>query len=413
MGGSSNNQLFKGQTFSVKKFIPWILISLFPFFLVHFYFFSSPLSISLSHPTSHYTNEWAMHDSCNYSNGRWVHDKTGPLYNGTNCVTIKENQNCMKHGRPDTDYLYWRWSPKDCTLPRFEPKTFLRIFENKHLAFVGDSMARNQLESLLCLLASFSGPELVYSKGKDHEFRRWHFGSHNLTVTIYWSPFLVKGIEKNETYNFNRLFLDSVDEKWAAELEHIDVVVLSVGHWFLHSAVFFYGDSVLGCHFCTGQNYSEIGFYEVFGKAINTTLKTIIERRGGTGRGLDVILTTFSPHHFEGEWNKYGACPKTRPYEEGQKNLEGMDAEMRRVEINEVEQANLNAINLRRLRIRALDVTKLSLLRPDGHPGPYLYPNPFADGIQERVQNDCVHWCLPGPVDTWNEILLDIVRRSA
>ena len=46
-----------------------------------------------------------------------------------------------------------------------------------------------------------------------------------------------------------------------------------------------------------------------------------------------------------------------------------------------------------------------------GHPGPYMYPFPFANGVPERVQNDCVHWCLPGPIDTWNEILLEVVKR--
>ncbi|PKI19139.1 hypothetical protein CRG98_049275, partial [Punica granatum] len=56
---------------------------------------------------------------------------------------------------------------------------------------------------------------------------------------------------------------------------------------------------------------------------------------------------------------------------------------------------------------RGLDVTRLSLLRLDEHPGPYLYPFPFAYEVKDRVQNDCVHWCLPGPIDTWNEILLE------
>lgn len=63
-----------------------------------------------------------------------------------------------------------------------------------------------------------------------------------------------------------------------------------------------------------------------------------------------------------------------------------------------------------RLRIEALDVTKLALMRPDGHLGPYIFRDPFAEGYKERVQNDCVHWCLPGPIDTWNEILLEIVK---
>lgn len=322
----------------------------------------------------------------------------------------------MAHGRPDMGYLYWRWKPKQCELPRFEPNIFLQLLSNKHLAFVGDSMARNQLESLLCMLASVSAPNLVYRDGEDNKYRRWHFDSHNITISVYWSPFLVKGVEKsNAGPNHNKLYLDHVDERWAADMNGFDLLVLSVGHWFLHPAVYYEGDSVLGCHYCPGLNHTEIGFYDVLRKALKTTLNTAIQRRGrGTnGKGIEVILTTFSPSHFEGDWDKFGACPKTKPYQEGEKSVEGMDADMRNIEIQEVEAAKLSAMQFDNLRLEALDVTKLSLLRPDGHPGPYMYPFPFANGVTERVQNDCVHWCLPGPVDTWNEILLEMIKRWA
>lgn len=200
----------------------------------------------------------------------------------------------------------------------------------------------------------------------------------------------------------------------ASDLDSIDMVVLSIGHWYLLRAIYHDGNLIVGCHGLESLNCTEIGFYNVFGKAFNTALKTIIQRKGFKGNGIDVIVTTFSPHHFEGEWDKLGACPKTEPYKEGEKTLEGMDAEMRRIEVEEVTKAKtmLNAADgLPKVRVEALDVTKLALLRPDGHPGPYMYPFPFANGIKERVQNDCVHWCLPGPIDTWNEVLLDIAKK--
>ncbi|XP_057484795.1 xyloglucan O-acetyltransferase 1-like [Actinidia eriantha] len=419
---------FKEQSSSLtKKILPFTLYALLPIALIRLYFYPIPLSVSstnqipqnnpilittTSPPSS--SSKGDVEIGCDYSNGKWVTDKLGPLYNGTSCGTIKDGQNCIGHGRPDLGYLFWRWRPNECELPRFEPKTFFQILRNKHIAFVGDSMARNQLESLMCMLATFSSPNLVYSNGDDNKFRKWHFPSHNVNVSIYWSPFLVKGIEKTDEANYNKLFLDSVDERWASDLDRMDVVVLSVGHWYLHSAVYFYGRSVLGCHYCSGQNYTEVGFYDVFGKAFKTTLNAIMERRGGgqgKGKGIGVIVTTFSPHHFEGEWDKLGACPKTRPYNEGEKELEGMDAEMRKAELEEIEAIKRIDKKLGTIRLEALDVTKLALMRPDGHPGPYLYANPFANGIQERVQNDCVHWCLPGPIDTWNEILLDVMKR--
>ncbi|KAG8372692.1 hypothetical protein BUALT_Bualt12G0093000 [Buddleja alternifolia] len=422
--GSSNNNPFKDQTnYSfTNKLFPYTLYALLPIAIIHLYL--NPFSFSFS-PTDlfPYTNRITispskevlrksigLETSCDYSNGTWVQDNLGPLYNGTTCDTIKNGQNCMVYGRPDKDYLNWRWKPKNCKLPRFNPNSFLKLVKNKHIAFVGDSLARNQLESLLCMMGTISKPQLLYTDGEANKNRKWHIPSHNINVSIYWSPFLVKGIEKNTEKDFNTLYLDSVDEKWAKDLEFIDFLVLSVGHWYLHPAVYHNGNNVvLGCHYC--QNYTEIGFYDVFGKALETTFRKIVERKGQNGNESSVFLTTFSPAHFEGEWDKFGACSKTQPYKE--KVLEGMDAEMRKVGVEEVRKAKLRVEEFgnSNLRLEALDISGLALLRADGHPGPYMNPFPFANGVGERVQNDCVHWCLPGPIDTWNEILLDVLKR--
>ncbi|GAU36882.1 hypothetical protein TSUD_220510 [Trifolium subterraneum] len=114
---------------------------------------------------------------------------------------------------------------------------------------------------------------------------------------------------------------------------------------------------------------------------------------------------------FQGAWDKAGACPKTKPYSNKEKKVEGMDNEMRKVEIEEVENAKNKGNEFGRLRFEVLDITNLALLRPDGHPGPYMNPFPFYNGVQEHVQNDCVHWCLPGPIDTWNEIFLEMIKK--
>jgi xyloglucan O-acetyltransferase len=352
---------------------------------------------------------------CDYSEGQWVQTTVVPLYNGTSCETIKWAQNCMVNGRPDTGYLYWQWQPKDsrCPAPVFDASLFLQIIKNKHLAFTGDSLARNQLESLMCLLSTASKPDLVYQDSKEPQFRRWVFHEYNATVSVFWSPFLVKGIEKDDSKGIqhNTLYLDTPNEKWASELDKMDMVVFSNGHWFVQKAIY-YGErnQLLGCHSVRENECPDFNFFDAFRKVIHTALKEVINRFHGSNK--TVVVTTFTSGHFEGEWDKFGACPKTEPYKEGDKEMPYLEKEMRKAVIEEVAMAVKEVKEMDgRLRIEALDVTKLALLRPDGHPGSYMYPNPFADGMKKNVRNDCVHWCMPGPIDTWNAILLELMKR--
>jgi hypothetical protein len=351
----------------------------------------------------------AENHSCDYFNGKWIHDKSNPLYNGTTCGTIKEGQNCMANGRPDSNYLYYRWKPNECNLPRFEPNTFLHLSKNKHIAFIGDSLARNQFESLLCMLSTVSKSKPVHHKGSHW----WHFASHNATFSEYWSPFLVQGVERSKSGpSFNTMHLDRVNERWLKDMDGMDLILLSFGNWFNVPSVYYVNGLVLGCLNCSGfgLNYTDIGFYVPLRKALRTSLNAIIERKRAKGKEISVIVRTFSPTHFDGDWDKAGTCSKTGPYGNGEKKIGEMESEIRRIEIEEVESAKAKANEFGGIRFEVLDVTELALLRPDGHPGAYMKPFPFANGVSEYVQNDCFHWCLPGPIDTWNEIFLEMMK---
>jgi hypothetical protein len=92
--------------------------------------------------------------ACDVARGEWVPDSAGPYYTNATCPLIDGRQDCMKYGKPGMEsILGWRWQPHGCDLPRFDAAAFLRLVRGKSMAFVGDSVARNHMQSLMCLLA--------------------------------------------------------------------------------------------------------------------------------------------------------------------------------------------------------------------------------------------------------------------
>ena len=61
----------------------------------------------------------ANQTSCALFIGTWVYDDTYPVYQSSACSIIDPEFNCQMFGRPDTDYLKYRWKPVNCELPRY------------------------------------------------------------------------------------------------------------------------------------------------------------------------------------------------------------------------------------------------------------------------------------------------------
>lgn len=63
-------------------------------------------------------------------------------------------------------------------------------------------------------------------------------------------------------------------------------------------------------------------------------------------------------------------------------------------------------------RLKLLDITLLANIRADGHPNSYREFQPFGKDHKKPIQNDCLHWCLPGPIDTWNDLLVESLHNE-
>lgn len=117
-------------------------------------------------------------------------------------------------------------------------------------------------------------------------------------------------------------------------------------------------------------------------------------------------MRTYAPSHFEGgPWDKGGDCARRRPLRRNETALEDYGLEMYRIQLEEVRTAGEGTGGK---LWRLFDATKPMILRPDGHPSKYgRWP-----GVNQTFPNDCVHWCLPGPIDAWNDFLQELLNRE-
>lgn len=110
---------------------------------------------------------------------------------------------------------------------------------NGKIIFAGDSIGRNQWESLLCMLAKAArNQSSIYEKygssiTKHRGFLSIVFREHNLTVEYYRAPFLaaVSRPPANAPRHVrSAIHLDALywqSKRWT----DADVIVLNAGHW--------------------------------------------------------------------------------------------------------------------------------------------------------------------------------------
>ncbi|KVH93568.1 PC-Esterase [Cynara cardunculus var. scolymus] len=301
-------------------------------------------------------------DGCDVFDGDWVWDEKYPLYESKNCRFLDEGFRCSENGRPDFLYTKWRWQPKECNLPRFDGKRMLEKLRDKRIVFVGDSIGRNQWESLLCMLSStiisskdngsiyeVNGNPITKHKG----FLVFKFRDYNCTLEYYRAPFLVLQSRPPPHSPPNirtTLKLDQMD--WTSvNWQHADVVTSKKEHksrWRWKGGNWRAGGN---CHLETLPNLRSSRLQPSFG------------------------------------WPQY------------------------RIFRNVVSDRSKNVSNDGKKAFDILYTTSMSSRRKDGHPSLYYLGPKLSPAAAHR--QDCSHWCLPGVPDAWNEILYALMLKNA
>ncbi|XP_058756096.1 protein trichome birefringence-like 5 [Vicia villosa] len=334
---------------------------------------------------------------CDLYTGTWVEDENYPIYEPGSCPYVDEAYDCKNNGRNDTRYTQWRWKPYGCDLPRFSAKDFLARLRGKNLMLVGDSMNRNQFESILCILR-----EGLQNKSKMYEIHGhkitkgrgyfiFKFEDYNCTVSFVRSHFLVReGVRMNAQGSSNpTLSIDRID-KTSNRWKRADILVFNTGHWWAH------GKTARGINYYKEGDYLYPKFdqVEAYRKAIATWGKWIDNNINP--KRQTVYYRGYSSAHFRGgDWDSGGSCNgETEPVLNGS-ILNNYPLKMKIVE---------EVIQRMKIPVKLLNVTRLTNFRKDGHPSVYGKTLAAGKKVSTRRQ-DCSHWCLPGVPDAWNELI--------
>ncbi|CAH9146868.1 unnamed protein product [Cuscuta epithymum] len=342
--------------------------------------------------------------TCNVSHGRWIYDPTvkSARYDDT-CKEIYKGWNCIGRNKNNAhDIFKWRWKPYECNLPQFNALQFLDRFRNTNIGFIGDSLNRNMFVSLFCTLKGVSG-----------EVKKWHpagadrgftFLKYNLTIAYHrtnllarygrWTANANAGVLESLGYKEGfKIDVDIPEGTWADAPFFHDVLIFNTGHWWWAPSKFDPIKSPM-LFFKDGKPVMPPVLPETGLDLVLQHMISYVEER--IRENAIILFRTQSPRHFEGgDWDHGGSCQRSHPL--SLQEVEDFFSLKNNGTNGEARLVNQHLHkNLRGTKFRILDITHMSEFRADAHPST----------VGGKKHDDCMHWCLPGLTDTWNDLFV-------
>ncbi|KAI3949192.1 hypothetical protein MKW92_028544 [Papaver armeniacum] len=314
---------------------------------------------------------------CDLYQGSWVYDESYPLYDSSKCPFINEGFHCVANGRPDKDYLKYRWSPSGCDAPRFDALDFLRRYTGKKIMFVGDSISNNQWQSLICMIHA-AVPNAKYSGHLVRNTVSRNFTEYNISILYNKNVYLVDWVVENSK-RVLKIDTISTGDIW----KEVDVVIFNTWHWWWHTGRLQRWDKIQEGN----KSYKDLDRLVAFTKGLTTWSRWVDNNIDP--KKTQVFYQGISPAHLNG--NDWGS-PKTNCMNHTAP-INGTVYPGSSIPGVAVVKQVLSGMSV---PVNLLDITTLSQLRIDGHP--QYYAN------KDGTAHDCGHWCLAGVPDTWNSL---------
>ncbi|XP_071738455.1 protein trichome birefringence-like 34 [Rutidosis leptorrhynchoides] len=351
----------------------------------------------------------SLTETCDLFSGHWVYDNKShyPLYKENECSYLHGDLACQTYGRKDSKYQKWRWQPHDCDFPRFDGKMMLEKLTNKRLLFVGDSVNRNQWDSMMCLLHTSIPGEKKLGVGLNKTLYTFRSNDYNISIDYYWAPMLVESNgddPSNHRLDHRTIRVKSI-EKHARHWVDADILIFNSYLWWRLPQVKLLKSpgSLLGGD---NQVYDMVDNVRAYKMALNTWSQWV-HANINRDRTKMFFMGVTATHSKAEDWGgkHLGTCYKEKePVKDENYWESGTDPKMLRI-----LESTLGKLKAKGVNVQLVNITQLTQQRKDGHPT--LHRRLWRPLTDEQIKNpartsDCTHWCLPGVPDIWNELLL-------
>ncbi|KAI8367113.1 GDSL/SGNH-like acyl-esterase family found in Pmr5 and Cas1p-domain-containing protein [Blakeslea trispora] len=333
-----------------------------------------------------------------FNQGKWIHQSIGlesnsiegiNAYSGYHCIWDFPHR-CYRRKEPVTEFnrskamLDYSWQPDNCAVLSFQPRDLSRHFADNPILLVGDSITQLMFESMWCLLGQDLKAQNSDTKLSGGDTAMWVSqlvhrerteAQPNVTVGYIRSDYLVKLddfslIKPNEGEGYQIGVGNNFP--WVHALPRFKYIMINTGpHW--------HPDLKWGPH----KDRAELL------KAFKTAMNKLLTYLKQHVREDQRVWVRGSPYGHA-KCSQYTSPslvpvkPTGQPGEYEWDMLEKFDLAWKDL----IEQENDS-------RFQFFNVS-LSNARGDAHSMP---------------DHDCLHTCLPGPVDDWNKLLYHEITR--